>query len=438
MNRKQVLRRLIESFSEEEIQAIQDSEAYTRNAIAKIVNDLNGEEIIRSDTDFSDAISQYARDIADTIFIQDNKSIREKEADRESKIYQAAKDEIADILRSSKYAKNAETISSTIRSLRLETDNLLEDSFSLNSLVGDPKIGSFLLDLYDVSLHFGGGNTIGKGELMLAAILSDVKLITRAQSGSRSGLVSVETGLPIELKRDNGRLDGSGIEPKRFEVRELISVIENALGDLCGIYSIKKLCLDMKRQGRRDAAGLFARMQEALKDNNYVVNPFSRRSIQGLWFTDVPNWLNEIAESCALLGTKVNVNLLLQDTLVGIYSKIYSTEVIESSVESEFVLQSCEGLASICLEVKDIEEFILMDTTIRARIYMRLSRRSQTEKAGYLVFIKPANGSIILHCIDYTAAGNDKAQWSTKVRGGALRIKPGNDDRRASHQVQIK
>lgn len=427
MTRKQILQ---EMFSDTEIEVINKYEPQLRGLIAKAVNKLDSTKPIADNDKISSAVDSLL------LFIFDNNP-PEGMSDR-------VQVELLDLFTDPKYAGSCDEIVNTIFKSRLGVESLRNSNFNLNDVCGKSEITKrFLLDLYNTTISIGGGNSIGKGELMFAACLSDVKLTVRA-TNSKSDLTTVK-GVPVELKSDGGRLDGSGIRPTRFRIENMIELLDKALSiNDCPDFNTAR----QKRQQQEYAVLVkdFNQLRTNLRQGGdwfiRLSNPFSRKSIDYFWYGSFLTWLETYATHCKALNIKVGLAKVLSDLIFSIYQDIYQD--FDFGVEMKYVTTACDQLAEVILTTDDVERFVTWDTVIRARVYMRLTKDNEASDSAYLVFTKNTGSNVIAHCIDYTNGlksvdfSGEFNQWNDKINSRKLHVTPGNDNVRASHAVHVR
>lgn len=439
MNRLQILN---EVFSKQEMDIINAHEKDLRGVISKVLGKIN------DNLKLNPEVEALADKIVDLIFPKDMSN---------SSIKNTAREEIFELLSSSKHFKHYEEIRNFFTKDLPKLSNILGPSvefFDLSAICkanskGDSKennkevVKSFLLDLYNVTLHFGGGNTIGKGELMLAACFSDAKLASHTKEDSKADLYLLEDNIPIEVKDDGGRLDGSGIKATRLKENALWELFSGAFKrstnkyDLVGFQKALKNCFEegkIEENYYKEVLSSIKSIREDLPNN-----PFSRESIPNIWFGKVPNCFLKLKEAAEQeLNEKIDISTetFMSYIFEAIYNAMYQ-EYLEGAVEASVVANICIELAKVCCGSKDVEDFIILDTTIRAKVYMGLTRKGKASKRGFLFFSKALSDNIIVHCIDFRE-NKDTAAWKTKAKSGKLHITPSNDDRRTAHAIHVK
>lgn len=421
---------LREDFTADEIATIQAHEPQVRNILADYLNPILGDR--ESPISKSAEIDRVAEALANRVFDVKESGIRTK--------FVA---EVTELLKRPVYAANCREIITELKSKDIKSEHFFKDNFKLSE-AGLSKIAfDFLLDLYKLSLHFGGGNTIGKGELCFAALLSDAKLASHRETNSKVDLVTKD-GLTVELKADGGRLDGSGIKPSRISINDVFSCLMKAIAEdlrrVTGedIYNYNDI-LYWTENGFTNAARAFTTVEKNFSSNEFVLgNPFSRKSIQSFWFTVLPVELARLIK--ALNSTKVNsislninVVAVLNRMLLEMYSLIYQNT--DFGAERDFIEDQCDTLCRIILDHNDVEDFVVTDTIIRARIYMAIDKDGGAAHKGILVFTKPVNNDIFGCRVDYRA-GQDAYDWRRK-NNSELKITPSNDNVRAAHAIRI-
>lgn len=406
MTRSQILN---EAFTKAEIETINNHEPQIRAALADLLNPLilDGESTIAKGMN----VERASNVLLKRIF---RPSIKEY-----PRTYATISDIVYSLLASPRYAKNASDIVKDIQTAKVTVDMLFKDTFRLTDVTLNSLTRKFLIELYNIPVSFGGGNTIGKGELCFAALLEDAKLSPR-KNNSKCDLITKD-GLPIELKSDGGRLDGSGIRPTRVSVERLFNdFIVGALKDELGI---------------RDFSQNILQELDTLNDNitenaKILGNPFSRKAIQTLWFGLIPEALRQLQANY----TELDVQSTLATALTMIYSHIYQDTGFGS--EAKFVTDRCEELSKVCLSGNaSVEDFVTLDTIIRSRIYIALSKDTESSNLGYLIFTK-VTGDDIYGCRISYLAGQDRSDWQRKANT-ELHITPSNDNVRTAHQVKI-
>lgn len=423
---------LREDFSKEEIELIQAHEPQIRTALADLLNSvLDDDELpLSKSTD----VEKVAEALANRAFSVKNSKIRKKFIE-----------EATEILKMSKYAAICKDILAEIKSKNVESLQFFRDSFRLSSLGFSENTFNFLMDLYKLGLHFGGGNTIGKGELAFAVLLSDAKLASHTDNDSKVDLVIKGSNVTIEMKADGGRLDGSGIRPTRitmsaiFEclMEAIASEIERITGHNASAFT------SIEYWAEKGFVQVARQLTEIQKD--FVIsfdsgNPFSRKSIQSFWFTVFHTNLETIIRllnRTAIDDVNLNLNAenILTEMFRRMYLRIYQNVVVEA--EELFIMNKCKELGRVVRNpgTDAVEEFIVLDTIIRGRIYMSNTKNGKSNHKGILVFTKAVANDIFGTVVDYTE-GQDEQDWKRKSNRD-LHITPGNDNVRASHAIRL-
>ena len=418
---------LNEAFTDIELSMLQSHEAEVRAALP---------DIFASTSSNAKGVDYAAEAIAKLIF--DSKMAT-------SRIRERFVTEVSGLLTKPDYLTNCNAIVKELKASQLTIDEFFQDTFRLSDAGFSDITHKFLLDLYKLSLSFGGGNTIGKGELCFAAFLSDAKLASHLNNNSKTDLVSLK-GFSVELKADGGRLDGSGIRPSRVSADRLFheffmialgTEIKEDTGEDVSNFSEMDYWTSSGYVGvARALSNFYATLKQAVVNEN----PFSRRSIPQVWFKAIPEGLVRVQKALSAISIvgeePVNINIinLLHQLFIGMYSGIY--QYTSFGAELQFVMDKCLEMCNICLRGKDVEDFITLDTVIRARIYMSLNKDDTEANKGYLVFTKVVGNDIFGSRIDYRA-GNDERDWKTKANN-SLKITPGNDNVRAAHAIHMR
>lgn len=417
---------LNEAFTDIELSMLQNHEAEIRAALP---------ELFASTSVNTKSVDLAAEAIAKLIF--DSKMAT-------SRIRERFVAEVSEILTKPEYLTKCNTIVSELKASQVTIDEFFQDTFKLSDADFSDITHKFLLDLYKLSLSFGGGNTIGKGELCFAAFLSDAKLASHLNKNSKTDLVSPK-GFSIELKADGGRLDGSGIRPSRISADRLfheffmialgMEIKEDTGEDVSNFSEMDY----WTSSGYVGVARALSNFYAALKQAVVNENPFSRRSVPQVWFKVIPEGLVSVQKALSAISivgeepVNINIESLLHQLLIGMYSGIY--QYTSFGAELQFVMDKCSEMCNICLRRRNVEDFITLDTVIRARIYMSLNKDDSEANKGFLVFTKIVGNDIFGSRIDYRA-GNDERDWKAKANT-SLKITPSNDNVRAAHAVHM-
>lgn len=417
---------LNEAFTDIELSMLQSHEAEVRAALP---------DIFASTSTNVKGVDYAAEAIAKLIFDPEMSA---------SKIRERFVEEVSKLLTKPEYLTNCNAIVKELKSNEKTIDEFFKDTFKLSDLGFSETTHAFLMDLYKLSLSFGGGNTIGKGELCFAAALKDARLASHTNNNSKTDLVSLK-GFFIELKADGGRLDGSGIRPSRVSSNRLfreffMNALAIELAEVTGQDASNFSKMEYwTSNGYIKAARALSDVEAAIKHAVVAENPFSRRSIESTWFNAIPEGLKKVKNAINTIeineeNVNINVVNVLNQLFILMYSGIYQYTTF--GAELQFVMDKCEEIAEVCFRKNNIEDFITLDTVIRARIYMSLNKDDSEANKGYLVFTKVAGNDIFGSRIDYRA-GNDERDWKAKANN-SLKITPGNDNVRAAHAVHMR
>lgn len=417
---------LNETFTDIELSMLQSHEAEVRAALP---------DIFASTSTNVKGVDYAAEAIAKLIFDPEMSA---------SKIRERFVEEVSKLLTKPEYLTNCNAIVKELKSNEKTIDEFFKDTFKLSDLGFSEITHAFLMDLYKLSLSFGGGNTIGKGELCFAAALKDARLASHTNNNSKTDLVSLK-GFSIELKADGGRLDGSGIRSSRvssnrlfreFFMNALAIELAEATGQDASNFSKMEYWTS---NGYIAVSRALSNAERAIKTAVIAENPFSRKSVEATWFKAIPSSLIHIQKainSIEIADENVNINVVnvLEQLFILMYSGIY--QYTSFGAELDFIMKKCSEMCNVCLRGNNVEDFITLDTVIRARIYMSLNKDDSEANKGYLVFTKVAGNDIFGSRIDYRA-GNDERDWKAKANN-SLKITPGNDNVRAAHAIHMR
>lgn len=417
---------LNEAFTDIELSMLQSHEAEVRAALP---------DIFASTSTNVKGVDYAAEVIAKLIFAPEMSA---------SKIRERFVEEVSKLLTKPEYLTNCNAIVKELKANEKTIDEFFKDTFKLSDLGFSENTHAFLMDLYKLSLSFGGGNTIGKGELCFAAALKDARLASHTNNNSKTDLVSLK-GFSIELKADGGRLDGSGIRPSRvssnrlfreFFMNALAIELAEATGQDASDFSKMEYWTS---NGYIAVSRALSNAEKAIKNAVVAENPFSRKSVEATWFKAIPSSLIHIQKainSIEIAGENVNINVVnvLEQLFILMYSGIY--QYTSFGAELDFIMKKCSEMCNVCLRGNNVEDFITLDTVIRARIYMSLNKDDSEANKGYLVFTKVVGNDIFGSRIDYRA-GNDERDWKAKANN-SLKITPGNDNVRAAHAIHMR
>lgn len=416
---------LNEAFTDIELSMLQSHEAEVRAALP---------DIFASTSTNVKGVDYAAEAIAKLIFDPEMSA---------SKIRERFVEEVSKLLTKPEYLTNCNAIVKELKANEKTIDDFFKDTFKLSDLGFSKTTHTFLMDLYKLSLSFGGGNTIGKGELCFAAALKDARLASHTNNNSKTDLVSLK-GFSIELKADGGRLDGSGIRPSRVSSNRLfreflMNALAIELAELTGQDDSNFSKMEYwTSNGYIAVSRALSNAESAIRSAVVAENPFSRKSVEATWFKAIPLSLIHIQKainSIKIANKNVNINIrnVIEQLFIFMYSGIY--QYTDFGAELEFIMNKCSEMCDICLRGNNVEDFITLDTVIRARIYMSLNKDASEAHKGYLVFTKVAGNDIFGSRIDYRA-GNDERDWKAKANN-SLKITPGNDNVRAAHAVRM-
>lgn len=417
---------LNEAFTDIELSMLQSHEAEVRAALP---------DIFASTSTNVKGVDYAAEVIAKLIFDPEMSA---------SKIRERFVEEVSKLLTKPEYLTNCNAIVKELKANEKTIDEFFKDTFKLSDLGFSETTHAFLMDLYKLSLSFGGGNTIGKGELCFAAALKDARLASHTNNNSKTDLVSLK-GFSIELKADGGRLDGSGIRPSRVSSNRLfreffMNALAIELAETTGqdVSNFSKMEY-WTSSGYIAVSRALSNAERAIKNAVVAENPFSRKSVEATWFKAIPSSLIHIQKainSIEIAGENVNINVVnvLEQLFILMYSGIY--QYTSFGAELDFIMKKCSEMCNVCLRGNNVEDFITLDTVIRARIYMSLNKDDSEANKGYLVFTKVAGNDIFGSRIDYRA-GNDERDWKAKANN-SLKITPGNDNVRAAHAIHVR
>lgn len=441
MTRNQILRPLKEDFTAEELQIINANEKVLRRSISKILSSVGDSTIISGTTETPDVVEETATTIAKKIWPekkeQELEKGKKKKSPYESRIYQKIQSAIANLLASPKYVADCSVILNDLQKPNSLASLISEKKFELSKAFGDytDKTKNFLMDLYDIKLSFGGGNTIGAGELCFAAMFSDTVLCNHTDNNNKYDLLLSKNGetIGIEIKADGGRLDGSGMKAYSVKIEGLFTALKTAIKDNLGIP---------RPNGENDeAVKAFEGLVELLKPrsgNCIERNPFSRQSIKTFWLGELPRALAIIGQ-----GDDKAITETLEDFLNSIYNGLVYDGL---GVNDAYLQDDIENMANICKSycnsnpetipnTNDVESFVMDDTMIRSHTYMGLYRNEEATGRGYLLFTKATGNNVLCKVIDYTGVlKTAEDDWTH----GEFKITPGNDDRRAAPIIYVK
>lgn len=417
---------LNEAFTDIELSMLQSHEAEVRAALP---------DIFASTSTNVKGVDYAAEVIAKLIFAPEMSA---------SKIRERFVEEVSKLLTKPEYLTNCNAIVKELKANEKTIDEFFKDTFKLSDLGFSEITHAFLMDLYKLSLSFGGGNTIGKGELCFAAALKDARLASHTNNNSKTDLVSLK-GFSIELKADGGRLDGSGIRPSRVSSNRLfreffMNALAIELAEVTGQDASNFSKMEYwTSNGYIAVSRALSNAERAIKNAVVAENPFSRKSVEATWFKAIPSSLIHIQKainSIEIAGENVNINVVnvLEQLFILMYSGIY--QYTSFGAELDFIMKKCSEMCNVCLRGNNVEDFITLDTVIRARIYMSLNKDDSEANKGYLVFTKVVGNDIFGSRIDYRA-GNDERDWKAKANN-SLKITPGNDNVRAAHAIHMR
>ena len=431
MTRRQILRPLREEFTAEELQIINSNEKVLRRSISKILNSVGSNTIVSGTKETPDIVEETATAIAQKIWPKE-------EPNYNSKIYQKIQNSIAELLAKPKYVTDCSVILNDLnKKASLAKELRSKKIFRLSEIIPtdfDSKTKEFLMDLYDIKLSFGGGNTIGAGELCFAATFSDTDLCNHTSNNNKYDLLLSTNGslIGIEIKADGGRLDGSGMKAFSVKIKELAKALKEAI----------KLNADLPDEDEEpEESDVYEKLKKLLEvgsSNCIERNPFSRQSIKTFWFGELPR-------SLAIMYH--NDTGVIRGILTDFVDIIYSKLVYQGLGANQAYIQEedINKIADLCLSycnsnqgtepnTTDTEMFVMLDTFIRSHTYMGVYRDEKTTGQGYLLFTKDIKGDLLCKVIDYTGElGQAEQDW----KDGKFKITPGNDDRRAAPVIHV-